>query len=182
MVNRQSPSDYVEQAHYNKKVKEAPYLKGLLKPFKDKGEYEILEQQASAAREGIAAMMNEISDIWAKPPLSLLGVHMGVQPSSSGATHLRWRTRGRGQRMGVGVWSNAMTDMKMSEEMLDELHLLEILRLQTNMQMSCLQFIMKQARECQEKVDEAADILSQSKAMRLQQAQACGDPGEENKD
>lgn len=169
MVTRQSPSDYLEQASYNK-VKEAPYLKGLLKSFKDKDEYVILEQQASAAREGIAAMMNEISDVWAQPPLSLLGVHTGVQPSSSGATHLRWRTRGRGQRMGVGVWSSAMTDMKTPEELLDELYLFEMLRLQTNMQMSCLQFIMKQARECQDKVDEAMDVLKQAKAMRLQKS------------
>lgn len=160
MFKKQSSHDYAE---------EALYLKGLLKPFRGKEDYEVLELQAAEAREGVAAMMNEIADMWAHPPLSLLGIHTGAQPSSSGATHLRWRTRGRGQRMGVEVWSKTMQDKRTPEELLDELYRFEVLRLQTNMQMSCLQFIMKQARECQEKVDEAESVLIQAKAMRMQQ-------------
>lgn len=38
MTAKQSPYDYVEQAPYYK-VKHAPSLKGLLKPFKGKGDY-----------------------------------------------------------------------------------------------------------------------------------------------
>ncbi|AKX51379.1 hypothetical protein AKN92_07660 [Thiopseudomonas alkaliphila] len=167
MSVKQSPYDYVQQAPYHS-VKQAPYLKGLLKPFKGKGDYEVLEQQMIEAREGIAAMMEQISDIWAKPPFSLLALQAGTQPSTSGATHLRWRSRGRGQKMGVGVWAQSMKDRRTPEELLDELYWFEVLRIQTNMQMSCLQFIMKQARECQEKMDEAAEILAKAKEAKAE--------------
>ena len=128
-----------------------------------------MEQQALEQREGIAAIMEQISDIWAKPPFTLLALQAGTQPSTSGATHLRWRSKGRGQRMGFGVWAKSMTDKRTPAELLDELYWFEVLRIQTNMQMSCLQFIMKQARECQEKIDEAAEVLAQAKNMKMRQ-------------
>lgn len=159
---KQSPYDYVEQAPYYK-VKHAPSLKGLLKPFKGKGDYVVLEQQMIEAREGIAAMIDEIVEMWAKPPFSLLAIQAGTQASRSGAHHLRWRSRGRAQRMGFGVWAKAMQDKQTPEDLLEELYWFEALRLQTNMQISCLTFIAKQARECQEKMDEALEVLAQAK-------------------
>ncbi|MCK9535698.1 MAG: DUF3158 family protein [Pseudomonas sp.] len=162
MTVKQSPYDYVEQAPYYK-VKHAPSLKGLLKPFKGKGDYVVLEQQMIEAREGIAAMIDEIVEMWAKPPFSLLAIQAGTQASPSGAHHLRWRSRGRAQRMGFGVWAKAMQDKQTPKDLLEELYWFEALRLQTNMQISCLTFIAKQARECQEKMDEALEVLAQAK-------------------
>ena len=162
MTVKQSPYDYVEQAPYYK-VKHAPSLKGLLKPFKGKGDYVVLEQQMIEAREGIAAMIDEIVEMWAKPPFSLLAIQAGTQASPSGARHLRWRSRGRAQRMGFGVWAKAMQDKQTPQDLLEELYWFEALRLQTNMQISCLTFIAKQARECQEKMDEALEVLAQAK-------------------
>ena len=101
MPAKQSPYDYVEQAPYYK-VKHAPSLKGLLKPFKGKGDFVVLEPQMIEAREGIAAIIDEIVEMWAQPPFSLLAIQAGTQASPSGAHHLRWRSRGRAQRMGSG--------------------------------------------------------------------------------
>ena len=162
MTAKQSPYDYVEQAPYYR-VKHAPSLKGLLKPFKGKGDYVVLEQQMIEAREWIAAMIYEIVEMWAKPPFSLLAIQAGTQASPSGAHHLRWRSRGRAQRMGFGVWAKAMQDKQTPQDLLEELYWFEALRLQTNMQISCLTFIAKQARECQEKMDEALEVLAQAK-------------------
>ena len=162
MTVKQSPYDYVKQAPYCK-VKHAPSLKGLLKPFKGKGDYVVLEQQMIESREGIAAMIDQVIEMWAKPPFSLLAIQASTQASPSGAHHLRWRSRGRAQRMGFGVWAKAMQDKQTPEDLLEELYWFEALRLQTNMQISCLTFIAKQARECQEKMDEALEVLTQAK-------------------
>ena len=68
-----------------------------------------------------------------------------------------------GRRMGFGVWAKAMQDKQTPQDLLEELYWFEALRLQTNMQISCLTFIAKQARECQEKMDEALEVLAQAK-------------------
>lgn len=167
MTVKQSPYDYVEQAPY-RDVKHAPSLKGLLKPFKGKGDYEVLEQQMIEAREGIAGMINEIVEMWAKPPFSLIALQASTQASPAGGHHMRWRSRGRMQRMGFGVWAEAMQDKQTPADLLDELYWFEVLRLQTNMQISCLTFIAKQARECQEKIDEAAEVLAQAKRAKAE--------------
>ena len=120
MTAKQSPYDYVEQAPYYKVKQAPPSLKGLLKPFKGKGDYVVLEQQMIEAREGIAAMIDEIVEMWAKPPFSLLAIQAGTQASPSGAHHLRWRSRGRAQRMGFGVWAKAMQDKQTPEDLLEE--------------------------------------------------------------
>ncbi len=140
--------------------KQTPSLKGLLKPFKGKGDFEVLEQQAQEAREGIAAMIQEINSLARKPPFSLLYASARLQNSQSGATHLRWVTKDL-QGMGVQHWIDTMHHPSTPEHLLDELHTLEKLRITLNMQMSCMQFIMKQARECAAKIDAADEVLAQ---------------------
>lgn len=151
----------VDQASY-RNVKHASSLKGLLKPFKGKGELEVLEQQLLGIQDGLKALMDEVVDSWARPPFSLLPVNVLPHASTSGASHLRWRTRGRGARMGVGVWNKQMLMKQTPPELLDELHSYEILRIRYNMQMTCVQFIIKQVRECQEKLQDAESIYSQA--------------------
>lgn len=168
MARRRSAHELVEEASY-RNVKHASYLKGLLKPFKGKGGLREFEEQLLATQEGLAAMMDEVVDMWARPPFSLLPIDTKPQPSTSGASHLRWRSRGRGTRMGVGVWSKEMLSHRTPDELLEEMYWFEVLRIRFNMQMTCVQFMIRQARECQEKMQDAEDVYAKAKSSRVRQ-------------
>lgn len=58
-----------------------------------------------------------------------------------------------------------MLSKKTPVEVLDELYWFEVLRIRYNMQMTCIQFMIRQARECQVKMQEASDTLEQRKLM-----------------
>lgn len=165
MLRARNAHTLVEQASY-RDIKHASYLKGLLKPFKGKGELVDMERQMLEAQSGIADLMNQVIDIWAKPPFALLQIDARLQPSTSGSHHLRWRTRGRGTKMGVGVWSNSMLSERTPVEVLDELYWFEVLRIRYNMQMTCIQFMINQARECQVKLQDAELVLQQAHLLR----------------
>lgn len=164
MSRKRSAHELVEHASY-RGVEHASYLKGLLKPFKGKGDLEDLERQLLDVQRGVSDLMDQVVDMWDRPPFSLLPLDMRPQPSSSGSSHLRWRSRGRGARMGVGVWSKEMLSKKTPVEVLDELYWFEVLRIRYNMQMTCIQFMIRQARECQVKMQEASDTLEQRQLM-----------------
>lgn len=86
-----------------RQLEHAASLKGLLKPFKGKGELDYLAQVAREIEAQLCRLMEAVAQQAGQPPYSLLDVRLVLQNTSAGSTFLRWRTRDFG-RMGVAVW------------------------------------------------------------------------------
>ncbi|AZC91284.1 DUF3158 family protein [Pseudomonas chlororaphis] len=129
-------------------------LKGLLKPFKGKGELDQLADQCRAIEAGLKALAQEVLDQTKRHPFPLLPVRMTEQNTQAGTMFLRWQ-KVMDRRMGVGVWADMVCSPKTPETLLQDLLALEQQRITLNMQMSLIHSIAKQASECAEKMGQA---------------------------
>jgi len=153
------PSEYLKLPFYQQ-LKYFSYLKGFLKPFKGKGDWEDLVQQTSETRSALATAIREINELLKQPPWSLLKVMLRVQSSKQyGTTFLRWATRDFGA-MGIDVWEGLMLDPKTPESLVEELHAMEQMRIAINMQLSAANTLLRMARECVDKSAYAEQVLS----------------------
>lgn len=119
-------------------------LKGLLKPFKGKGDLQQFAETILRLRTRVAELMAVMLTIMAQPPFSLLDLRLVVQHSASGTDFLRWRSPDF-QRMGVQVWQQAMALQHLAPALREALHQLEVSRVTLNLQMSSLQSLYRQA-------------------------------------
>jgi len=153
------PSDYLKLPFYQQ-LKCFSYLKGFLKPFKGKGDWEDLVQQASETRSALATAMREINERLKQPPWSLFNTMLRVQASTKyGTTSLRWSTRDFGA-MGIDVWERLMLDPKTPESLVEELYAMEQMRIAINMQSAAANTLLRMARGCVEKSTYAEQVLS----------------------
>ena len=129
-------------------------LKGLLKPFKSKGELELLESNARAAREMMEPLMRRLIQSARRYPVRQLPLIFTIGPAPSGANFLRWRNQ-QNNKTGTPAFCHLIGDPKVPQRARDTLLEIEKDRIVFNMQMSVLTFIIRQARECQEKVEQA---------------------------
>ncbi len=129
-------------------------LKGLLKPFKSKGELELLESNARAAREMMEPLMRRLIQSARRYPVRQLPLIFTIGPAPSGANFLRWRNQ-QNNKTGTLAFCHLIGDPKVPQRARDTLLEIEKDRIVFNMQMSVLTFIIRQARECQEKVEQA---------------------------
>lgn len=136
-------------------------LKGLLKPFKGKGELEVLEQVARGIELALAGVMDEVMAQAGRPLYHLLEAQLTKQTASGGTVFLRWRSRGYA-RMGVSVWAEQMAAPNLPSSVRQELYRYEIARITLNMQMSVVHSLRRQARECAEKMASAERVLRQN--------------------
>lgn len=144
-------------------IEHAASLKGLLKPFKGKGE---LAQLASVTREleqRVAQLMSTQAEIMALPPLSLLGIRLVLQNTGTGTTFLRWRTQDF-SRMGALVWERLMRNPRLPPSLRTALFQLECNRIALNLQMSVLHSLQRQALDCSRKMASAEGVLCQSRS------------------
>lgn len=74
MSRKRSAHELVEHASY-RGVEHASYLKGLLKPFKGKGDLEDLERQLLDVQRGVSDLMDQVVDMWGRPLLSFTVGH-----------------------------------------------------------------------------------------------------------
>lgn len=138
-------------------LQQAASLKGLLKPFKGKGE---LTQFAALCRDqesGLKALAQGVLEQARRYPFTLVPVRLTEQNTQAGTQFLRWQ-QVTDRRMGVGVWADMMGSPRTPESMLQDLYVMELQRITLNMQMSLVHSIAKQAAECAEKMGQAEAV------------------------
>lgn len=145
-------------------LQQSASLKGLLKPFKGKGELEQLAELCGVIEGELKQLAQDVLGQARQRPFSLLPVRLTEQNTGSGTMFLRWQ-HVQSRRMGVGVWSEMLRTTKLSEDLLHDLTALEYQRITLNMQISLIHSIGKQAAECAEKVAQANAVFLE----RLQQ-------------
>lgn len=147
----------LEQVDYLR-LKQAPYLKGLLKPFKGKSELDDWASVCSDLRDGVVNLAQRCVLAQARAsPFNLLPIQLSEQRTAAGTTFLRWRNLDR-SNMGVALWQALLTDPATPSSLIDPLFDMEVHRIVLNMQISLMHSIAKQARECAIKAAEAEAI------------------------
>ncbi|WP_338922595.1 DUF3158 family protein [Pseudomonas silesiensis] len=138
----------------------AASLKGLLKPFKGKGELEHLAQVARDIEAQLGRLMEAVMQQAGRPPYSLLDMRLVRQNTGAGSTFLRWRSRDF-VRMGVAVWEQQMANPALPPAVRDGLHRFECERIALNLQMSVVHSLFRQASTCATKMASAEQVLRQ---------------------
>ena len=139
------------------KLEHAASLKGLLKPFKGKGDLETWASQCFAMRDELIDMaQRQVLQQAVGHPFHLLPVELAQQTTGAGTAFLRWRKHDR-SAMGVALWQELMASTGTPVNLLAELHAIELQRITLNMQISLLHTLGRQAQECASKAAEAED-------------------------
>ena len=139
------------------KLEHAASLKGLLKPFKGKGDLETWASQCFAMRDELIDMaQRQVLQQAVGHPFHLLPVELAQQTTGAGTAFLRWRKHDR-SAMGVALWQELMANIGTPVNLLAELHAIELQRITLNMQISLLHTLGRQAQECASKAAEAED-------------------------
>ncbi|MGE1154451.1 DUF3158 family protein [Pseudomonas kitaguniensis] len=146
------------------RLQQAASLKGLLKPFKGKGELTQFADLCRAQESDLKALAQEVLSQARRYPFTLVPVRLTEQNTQAGTQFLRWQLV-TDRRMGVGVWAEMMGSPRTPESMLQDFYVMELQRITLNMQMSLLHSITKQAAECAEKMGQAEAVYT----ARLQQ-------------
>lgn len=146
-------------------LQHAPFYKGLLKPFKGKGELEQLAEQCRSLQADLNTLAQERILAQAQRfPFTLMPIRMTHQHTSAGPVFLRWQQSGT-RKMGVGLWADLCRNDLVTETLLQDLHAMELQRIALNMQISLVHAIGRQAAECAEKMAQATAVYTE----RLQQ-------------
>ena len=139
------------------KLEHAASLKGLLKPFKGKGDLEAWASQCFAMRDELIGLtQRQVLQQAVGHPFHLLPVELAQQTTGAGTAFLRWRKHDR-SAMGVALWQELMASTGTPVNLLAELHAIELQRITLNMQISLLHTLGRQAQECASKAAEAED-------------------------
>lgn len=142
------------------RLEQAHYLKGLLKPFKGKGELFAWANDCEALRNGLIALAQGVLAQASAYPLGLLPVMLARQTTGTGTAFLRWRNNDR-STMGTSLWAKLVQAPSTPIPMVHELYALELQRIALNMQISLTHTLSRQARECGQKMDEAEAVYEQ---------------------
>ncbi|MBK5395483.1 DUF3158 family protein [Pseudomonas sp. TH39(2020)] len=143
-----------------RQLEHAASLKGLLKPFKGKGELELLAQVAREIEAQLCQLMEAVVQQAGQPPYSLLDIRLVLQNTGAGSTFLRWRTRDF-TRMGVAVWERQIRNKALPQVVREGLHRFECERIALNLQMSVVHSLYRQATTCAVKMASAERLLRQ---------------------
>lgn len=139
------------------KLEHAASLKGLLKPFKGKGDLGAWASQCFAMRDELIGLtQRQVLQQAVGHPFHLLPIELAQQTTGAGTAFLRWRKHDR-SAMGVALWQELMASTGTPVNLLAELHAIELQRITLNMQISLLHTLGRQAQECASKAAEAED-------------------------
>lgn len=136
-------------------LEQAPSLKGLLRPFKGKGDLSDWASECHGLRDELIALSER--EVLAQAnhyPFTLLPVQLAQQTTGAGTTFLRWRKPDR-SAMGVGLWQALVSSSATPAHLIDDLYAIELQRIVLNMQISLLHTLGRQAQECANKVAHA---------------------------
>lgn len=140
------------------RLQQGASLKGLLKPFKGKGELAQFAEQCRVLEVSLKELAQGVLAQVRRHPFTLLPVRLTEQNTQAGTMFLRWQHVAT-RKMGVGVWAEMVGHPKTPIPMLQDLYALELQRITLNMQISLIHSIGKQAAECAEKMDQAEAVL-----------------------
>jgi len=144
----------LEQAAFMR-LEHAASLKGLLKPFKGKGDFEAWASQCFAMRDELIGLaQRQVLPQACGHPFHLLPVELAQQTTGAGTAFLRWRKHDR-SAMGVALWQQLIAGSSTPVNLLHDLHAIELQRITLNMQISLLHTLGRQAQECASKAAEA---------------------------
>ena len=160
MIPAQPMSSEVLTPDAYRQLEHAASLKGLLKPFKGKGELEHLAQMAREIEAQLCHLMEAVVQLAEQPPYSLLDIRLVLQNTSAGSTFLRWRTRDFA-RMGVAIWERQVSNQALPQIVREGLHRFECNRIALNLQMSMVHSLYRQASACAIKMASAERLLRQ---------------------
>lgn len=156
------------------RLQQAASLKGLLKPFKGKGELSQFAELCRVQESGLKALAQQVLTQAQQYPFRLLPVRLTEQNTQSGTLFLRWQ-KVTDRRMGVDVWVEMIGSPRTPKNLLQDLYDMELQRISLNMQMSLIHSIVKQATECAEKMSLAEAVyvarLQQLTTIRQQQTE-----------
>ncbi|MHC8349810.1 DUF3158 family protein [Pseudomonas sp. RT4P38] len=155
-----APADFQQLAH-------AGYLKGLLKPFKGKGELEAWASQCSALRDDLITLAEVRILTQARSyPFNLLPIQLAQQVTGAGTTFLRWRNLDR-TSMGVSLWEQCIDSDATPNVLIDDLLALEQQRIVLNMQVSLTHTLNRQVIDCASKMARAEAVYKRSVDRRI---------------
>jgi len=104
------------QSEAFQRLQQAASLKGLLKPFKGKGELDQFAELCRAQESGLKALAQEVLGQARQYPFTLVPVRLIEQNTHCGTLFLRWQ-RVTDRRMGVGVWAEMLDSPRTPESM-----------------------------------------------------------------
>jgi len=146
----------LEQTDYQR-LEQGAYLKGLLKPFKGKGELATWASQCEVLRDELIGLaQRKVLSQARSHPFNLLGVQLAQQNTGAGTTFLRWRNLDR-SRMGTALWEEQLANPGTPASLIDDLYAIEVQRIVLNMQISLTHSIARQISECASKLAHAEE-------------------------
>ena len=139
------------------RLEHAGSQKGLLRPFKGKGDLEAWASQCFAMRDELIGLaQRQVLPQAVGHPFHLLPIELAQQTTGAGTVFLRWRKHDR-SAMGVALWQELMASTSTPVNLLADLHAIELQRIALNMQISLLHTLGRQAQECASKAAKAED-------------------------
>ena len=149
-------------------LEHAAFLKGLLKPFKGKGELMQFGDECSQLVSRLILLATEQVLAQAERyPFTLLPIRMMRQSTGAGTVFLRWSRMDR-SKMGVDLWGDLVLDGRTPDSLVSDLLEMERQRVVVNMQISLVHSISRQAFLCASKIDTAEQIYQQRISQHLE--------------
>ncbi len=137
------------------RLEHAASLKGLLRPFKGKGDLETWASECLAMRDALIALaQRQVLAQACRHPFHLLSIELALQTTGAGTAFLRWRRHDR-SAMGVALWQAQIASPSTPDNLLHDLHAIELQRITLNMQISLMHTLGRQAQECASKAADA---------------------------
>ena len=139
-------------------LEHAASLKGLLKPFKGKGDLEDWASRCEGLRDQLIHLaQHQIIRQTQAYPFPVLPIQLARQTTGAGTAFLRWRKPDR-SAMGVALWETMMVSPSVSPDLATDLLQIELQRITLNMQISLMHTLARQAIECAVKAVHAQEI------------------------
>ncbi|ERF77909.1 DUF3158 family protein [Gallibacterium anatis] len=166
MTEQQKPEHYqaLTKEDYQKLIFDSPLnigLKTLFSPIHSTNEYKILAQYIFDARNELFNLAKSMREKARQHPMKHVPLFFVVDyQNSSGGKFLRWRNQDQ-KRNGKPAWEQIVSNKDIPIEIRRSLVALEKDRIAFNAQMSVLNFILRQARECEEKINEVDSLFQE---------------------
>lgn len=125
-------------------------LRSVFRKINSAEDYQLLSQYIQQTRDALMLMQKKIIDAANSYPLTHLPIYL-KKDVSSGGCFLRWRNCGN-NRQGQPAWEEIIQDKNIPIEIREAMLAIEKDRICANMQMAVLNSILRQSRECEDKL------------------------------
>ena len=152
-----SDADF-QQLHRNAPVNAC--LRGVFKKIEDADDYKVLAHNTQESRQALMQMQKKIMESSLSYPLNHLPLYL-KKDMSSGGCFLRWRNCGN-NRQGQPAWEELIQNKDIPLEIREAMVQIEKDRICANMQMAVFNFILRQSRECEDKLNKVESLFQLS--------------------